>query len=453
MIERNYHSVVLDREKCKGCTNCIKNCPTEAIRVRDGKAKILEDRCIDCGECIRICPQHAKLAKTDELSILNNFRYRVVIPAPSLYGQFKEYMNPEKILMGLKKMGFDEVYEVALAAENVSIAVQRYLSKKNNPKPGISSACPAVVRLIQVRFPDLIKNIVPIKAPIEIAAKKAREKIKKEKGFKDDEIGVFFITPCPAKVTSIKSPVGAKTSFINGAFSVSQIYGDLLKNIKSVKESDLDGTLQKASGLGVGWGRSGGENKALAMGNTLSVDGIHNVIEVLEEVEMGRLKDIDFIEAQACIGGCVGGALMVEKQVIARTRLRKLSETLAQNFAVDEYVVLKEYDNNYYFMTEKIEPKHVMKLDEDIAKAIEKMELLEKTLERLPGLDCGSCGSPNCRALAEDIVRGIASENDCVFVLREKVKELAEEMLELSKRLPPAMGDGDFNRKGEKNET
>jgi len=29
-----YHSVTLDEEKCKGCTNCIKRCPAEAIRVR-----------------------------------------------------------------------------------------------------------------------------------------------------------------------------------------------------------------------------------------------------------------------------------------------------------------------------------------------------------------------------------------------------------------------------------
>ncbi|HAR96891.1 MAG TPA: ferredoxin, partial [Deltaproteobacteria bacterium] len=52
------HSVTLDREKCQGCTNCIKRCPVEAIRVHDGKAKIIEERCIDCGECIRCCQNH-----------------------------------------------------------------------------------------------------------------------------------------------------------------------------------------------------------------------------------------------------------------------------------------------------------------------------------------------------------------------------------------------------------
>ena len=59
-MEQSTHSVMLDKELCMGCINCIKRCPTEAIRVRDGKAHILKERCIDCGECIRICPHHAK---------------------------------------------------------------------------------------------------------------------------------------------------------------------------------------------------------------------------------------------------------------------------------------------------------------------------------------------------------------------------------------------------------
>ena len=66
--KENFHSVKLDKDKCKGCTNCIKNCPTEAIRVRNGKAYIINDRCIDCGECIRVCPYHAKKAIVDNFS-------------------------------------------------------------------------------------------------------------------------------------------------------------------------------------------------------------------------------------------------------------------------------------------------------------------------------------------------------------------------------------------------
>ncbi len=77
---------------------------------------------------------------------------------------------------------------------------------------------------------------------------------------------------------------------------------------------------------------------------------------------------------------------------------------------------------------------------ETVIRAQQKLAALERLVEELPGLDCGSCGAPNCRALAEDIVRGYASETDCVFKLREKVKILAEELMLMAAKMPPSMG-------------
>lgn len=54
-MQHYYHSVRLDMDKCKGCTTCLKRCPTEAIRIRNNRASILNERCIDCGECIKVC--------------------------------------------------------------------------------------------------------------------------------------------------------------------------------------------------------------------------------------------------------------------------------------------------------------------------------------------------------------------------------------------------------------
>ena len=115
-MDRFFHSVTLDKDKCLGCTNCIKRCPTEAIRVREGKAQIISERCIDCGECIRVCPHHAKKARYDHLSVLEGWKYKIAIPAPALFGQFNNLDDIDIVLTGLKQMGFDDVYEVSRGA-------------------------------------------------------------------------------------------------------------------------------------------------------------------------------------------------------------------------------------------------------------------------------------------------------------------------------------------------
>ena len=93
-----FHSVHLLEDKCQGCVNCIKRCPTEAIRVRDGKAHIIEARCIDCGECVRNCPNNAKTVVADTMQRLNDFKFNVALQAPAIYSQFREGTRPEQIL-------------------------------------------------------------------------------------------------------------------------------------------------------------------------------------------------------------------------------------------------------------------------------------------------------------------------------------------------------------------
>ena len=154
------HSVALDQKRCRGCTSCIKSCPTEAIRVRGRMATILPDRCIDCGTCIRICPHRAIRSSGDSLDSLKRFKCCVALPEPALYGQFQHLDNVDVVLAGLLKIGFHRVYEVARAAEILSDYERKSL-KQGPPAvtPQISSACPAVLRLIRMRFPKLMEHV------------------------------------------------------------------------------------------------------------------------------------------------------------------------------------------------------------------------------------------------------------------------------------------------------
>lgn len=429
LMQTYFHSVTLNEQRCTGCTNCLKRCPTEAIRVRKGKACIINERCIDCGECIRVCPYHAKEAITDPLGAIEQFPYRIALPAPTLYGQFKNLMDIGLVLSGLLSMGFDDVFEVARAAELVTHATRRILHSSPRPRgPLISSACPAVVRLIQVRFPELIGHILHLSSPMEAAAQIAKKEFSAKTNIPMDQIGVFFISPCAAKMTAIRSPIGMSSSAVDGVISILDIYGMLSSNLKKGAAAHVE---QTASAYGVGWARSGGEGNAVGVDGYLAVDGIHNVIRVLEEIENGKLADLEFLEALACTGGCVGGPLVFENSYVARNRIRRLMRDLPKQ-PLDDAQAARMAALCRLPYEKEVEERPILQLDDNMVVAMRKMERIEQLARSLPGLDCGSCGSPSCRTLAEDIVAGDAVELDCIFRLKDQVRHLAQEMVDLS---------------------
>ncbi|MFV0341742.1 MAG: [Fe-Fe] hydrogenase large subunit C-terminal domain-containing protein [Anaerocolumna sp.] len=430
-MDKFYTAVRLDEKLCKGCINCIKRCPTEAIRVRNGKAVIKKEFCIDCGECIRICPHHAKLATYDPLSIMKDYAYTVALPAPSLYGQFNNLDDVNIVLTALKRLGFDDVYEVSGGAELVSEISRTYVEEHKDHLPFISTACPSVVRLISVRFPNLIDQLLPVKAPVDIAASLARKKAMKETGLLADQIGIIFISPCPAKASAVKVPLGFDHSEIDGVVAIKDIYPKLLPYMKEVEQNNEVENLAISGKIGIGWGGTGGEAGGLLIDSYLAADGIENVIRVLEDLEDQKFTDLEFIELNACNGGCVGGVLTVENPFVAKVKLIRLRKymTVACNHLTD---VLLKAEEKYWTHPVKYEP--VFKLGTDMEESILLISKVEELCNQFPGLDCGSCGAPTCKALAEDIVRNTASEKDCIHILKKMIHKISDEMSMLTNK-------------------
>ncbi len=420
-MDKFYHSVRLNEELCKGCINCIKRCPTEAIRVRNGKARINSKFCIDCGECIRVCPHHAKHATYDKIDVLKQYEYTVALPAPSLYSQFNNLDDVNIVLNALLLMGFDDVFEVSAAAELVSEATRTYIDNNPDKLPLISTACPSVVRLIRVRFPNLIPNLLPLNPPIEVAAILAAQKAMKETGLPREKIGIVFISPCPSKVTYVKSPLGTERSEVDRVLAIKDMYPQLLSYMKAVGNDPADiGTSGK---IGISWGRSGGEASGLFTEDYLAADGIENVIRVLEDMEDQKFLNLKFVELNACNGGCVGGVLTVENPYVAEVKLKRLRRYMP----VARNHIGKEAED-YVHWTKEVEYEPVFSLGNTMMESFSRLNRVERLCKKLPGLDCGSCGAPTCKALAEDIVRGEAAESDCVYYLRESLHKLSEEV-------------------------
>ena len=415
------HSVTLDKDKCRGCTNCVKRCPTEAIRVRNGKAIIIKERCIDCGECIRVCPYHAKKAVVDSFDILKQYEYTIALPAPTLYAQFSGLRNRNVVLTALKRIGFDDVFEVSAAAEAISRATMMDLHYGKLPEPVISSACPTIVRIIKTRFPSLLPNLLYYRSPMELAARWSKRLAMEKTGLPREKIGCIFISPCPAKATSVKQPLGEKESWVDGAISISEIYPILAPMLKDITEPEI---LARSGAVGVGWARSGGEAAGAQAIWHLSADGIENVINVLEAIEDEKLHKSRFVELNACIGGCVGGALTIENPFIAKSRLSHIMNTItpsipARNLPVDDMK-----------LDEEIAYEPSMQLDQDVQAAMMKLAKIKELEKKLNGMDCGACGAPTCRALAEDVVSGFGREDQCIFLMREKMEDLIQNQRE-----------------------
>ena len=417
------HSVYLDVSKCIGCTTCLRHCPTQAIRIKDNHAVINEKRCIDCGECIRVCPKKAKKAKCNKLSEMDKYRWKIALPAPTLYGQFENLEDVDYVLNGLLKIGFDDVFEVSAAAELVTAYTRAFLKTANIQKPIISSACPVVLRLISLRFPSLTDNILPMLPPMEVAAQLAREKAKREHPeLKDEEIGVCFISPCPGKVSYVKNGFGTYKSQVDKVISISDIYFELINamdhedDIKAVSHSGM---------IGIGWASSGGEATSLFNEAYLAADGIDNVNRVLDQIENDNIPPLEFIELNACTGGCVGGVMTMQNPFIAKAKLKTLRRFLpvSQNF-----LSKKQQENipESYFFSELPTYYPISRLSESMSESMRMLSEIQKLRATLPGIDCGACGAPTCLAFAEDVIKGNAKEQDCIIKYKSELQKFLE---------------------------
>lgn len=406
-----HHAIRVITSSCKGCTHCMKRCPTQAIRINHGKAEINGELCIDCGQCMAVCPNNAIKVKQDPFNQLDDYLVRVAIIPAVFFAQFPDTITPGEILGALYAIGFTHIY---LAETGVDILNVLDAEEQATELPLISNFCPAVQRLIQIRFPLLVDNLSRLRPPAQVTAIFARSELSAV----SPSLGIFYFTPCAAKIAQFNTEGSEENRLFDGIINIDTAY-NLVSTYLAKQDQVQEGSLTFAmcTKHALLWSLVKGQIPSHE-GRTLAVDEMHNVIEFLEILEEEAQTSLQFLELDACAEGCVGGILTVRNRFLASERLKYYSQQLPD--VLDEVLTKRIRDQRKAFQNDlrlpPFEATMTMGLDTDRSRALYKLQKVTDILKVLPGIDCGLCGSPTCKSLAEDIARGQASLKQCVVL-------------------------------------
>ena len=315
------HSVKISRAACQGCVNCIRVCPTEAIRIVDGEISILEELCIDCGECLRSCHRQALGIEEDDWNAVKENPKAAIVADPVFFSQFSHYNDPSALEAVLASMDVNLLMDEIEEAFDLSAAATAQMIARTSPSslPLISCYCPSALRLIQARFPELLSRVLPICSPLELAADLWKMRT-------NSPVPVTLLAPCSAKISMVREPQGRERSPFDFAVTVRRVARSIMaSNVSASHEHPR----KIRSNRWIQWARRGGESKhvqafAEKRLNVIAVSGMRNTIDVLQELELGRLRQVDFVECRTCDTGCVGGVGTADSRFLASLRLNNI---------------------------------------------------------------------------------------------------------------------------------
>jgi hypothetical protein len=358
-----------------------------------------------------VCPNNAIKVKQDPFNQLDDYLVRVAIIPAVFFAQFPDTITPGEILGALYAIGFTHIY---LAETGVDILNVLKAEEQAPELPLISNFCPAVQRLIQIRFPLLVDNLSRLRPPAQVTAIFARSELSAV----SPSLGIFYFTPCAAKIAQFNTEGSEENRLFDGIINIDTAY-NLVSTYLAKQDQVQEGSLTFAmcTKHALLWSLVKGQIPSHE-GRTLAVDEMHNVIEFLEILEEEAQTSLQFLELDACAEGCVGGILTVRNRFLASERLKYYSQQLPD--VLDEVLTKRIRDQRKAFQNDlrlpPFEATMTMGLDTDRSRALYKLQKVADILKVLPGIDCGLCGSPTCKSLAEDIARGQASLKQCVVL-------------------------------------
>lgn len=398
--------------KCKDCFKCLRECPVKAIRYENHQAKIIEQRCILCGRCTLVCPQNAKQvhSETDSvLALLSSGKKVVASLAPSFVSSF-DTQDFEVMREALLSLGFADVEETAIGAKAVTEEYGRLLAT-GEFKNFITSACPAVNRMIRVYYPEALKYLAPVASPMVAHARMIKKR--------DPDAAIVFIGPCIAKKRE-----AAESGIIDGVLTFEELNAVFERKNIVLREiererADSDGSL-RARYYPIPRGIIKSFDSLPEGYEYVAVDGVERVSEALRE--MDSLTGL-FLEMNCCEHACIGGPCALpgkggsikSNENVRRYAAKGQGETALPAADID--------------LTEK-HPRII--LDDFVPSETDIRAVLAKTGKNSPAdeLNCGACGYSTCREKAIAVLNGYADIEMCLPYMRSRAESMSNEIIQ-----------------------
>ena len=336
-IHMDLHKSKIDPDKCKKCGMCEKACPYGAIVYLDrpckkhcpvgaitmdefGVVKIDDKKCIQCGICVNSCPFGAVSDKSFLVDVIDKIKAnkRVVgMIAPALEGQFGPGISMGSLKDAFKKVGFDDVVEVALGADMTAYyEAQEWVEAYNEGKKMTTSCCPAFVNMLNIHYPTLLDNMSSTVSPMCALSRYLKSQ--------DPNVITVFIGPCIAKKSESLDPsLDGNADYV---LTINEALA-LLESKDVTFEVDKENLYQEGSVYAKRFCNSGGVTKAVVQAFTELNENITPQVSIcngaaeckkaLALLKSKRLPE-DFIEGMVCIGGCVSGPVSYVPEMAAK---------------------------------------------------------------------------------------------------------------------------------------
>jgi signal transduction histidine kinase/iron only hydrogenase large subunit-like protein len=414
--------------KCRGCYACVRNCPVKAIKVEDGQAAVIEDLCIACGYCVRVCAQRAKHIKEDLPAVREALRSGTAYAmlAPSFVVEFAGELRPGQVVEALRRMGFAGVHEVAWGAERVTQEYVRLVQEEGR-RGVISTPCPAVVNLVEARFPELLHKLAPVVSPMVAAGRMIK---RLHPGAR-----TVFIGPCVAKKSEIvDAEVADAVDAVLTFAEARSLLNDLPVRPDTLPDTAFDrpgaylGRLYPVSG---GLLRSAAFRADILENDIITVEGKDNCIEFLEALKRGR-ECPEFVDMLFC-EGCINGP-MISSPLLGYGRRRVAVDfarnadsapagraAMARDGSGDAEPEALSWSFPDIVARRSFRPRNVpmpVPTEADIRRILKELDKTRQEDE----LNCGACGYDTCREKAVAVFQGLAENKMCLPYLIKQLE-------------------------------